>query len=104
MNNRTAILALNFPNAPHLPVLSNRRRLQLTAADRSPKDRLTSTGLKRVCNRVAALQDFWLTRRRFQLQVSLSKLLLKKGISNQQVTAEGHLNVVPNWAPKPSAR
>ena len=76
--NRMAILALNFPDAPHLPVLINRRRLPLTPTDLTANKRLNTAALKRICDRVAVLQDFWLTRRRFQLQSSLSKVLLKE--------------------------
>ena len=95
--NRMAILALNFHNAPHLNGLSSRRRMQIASADLTRRDMLNTGALKRICDRVAALQDFWLNRRRFQMQAALSKVLLKNGIANQRFTPDGHLDVVPNW-------
>jgi hypothetical protein len=95
--NRLGILAIHFPNGNRIASLSNRRRESLNASDLDGNGRLTPGTLDVICRRVSNLHDFWLLRRRYQMQRALSHALLHQGITNHRLTPEGWLDVVPNW-------
>jgi hypothetical protein len=96
---RLGIIAEHFPKGTRVASLSNRRRHVLTASDFQSTGKLSDAMVDDICRRVADSQNLWLVRRRYQMQRALSNALLYRGVTNQRLTPNGCLDVVPAWSP-----
>ena len=96
--NRVGLLAVRFPRGGRTQ-LSDRRRETLGRSDLDRDGRLTPDALNKVCQRVSGLHDYWLIRRRYQMQRAMSRMLLDQGLVNHRLTPDGWLDVVPAWLP-----